>query len=387
MAPSTPSPAYFRAHGDRGRAWRRLTQGPAELYFIGASVTSQRDSWADRLAAKARERTGHAHSLVKNAMGGVGLLFGVANHRPAAGAGSRRLAFIEFSTGDLNLGLTPLDRLEAWLEHLVHRLSEEGVPTVIVHNWRGDFAVDDAPGIRARYDAVAARHGLPVIENHRLAAELLDGGTVAQNSLFRDVCHTQPDGAELYADHALRCLEAMASGSAPDAADAARHDEADIAPPHDIGFFDLPSEVMTRAGIERSSYTYPTTLQTFPVWNFASGRALDMVTSGSLLGVAFLSGPRTGWVDLSIDGRDVRRFRCFDRNSHYERYILLPSVFSLSRSNIRLRCAPAEVDFAIASKPHPDYALPRQMKLVQLAGSNLVVHSAQVVACTSGEPA
>ena len=86
---------------------------------------------------------------------------------------------------------------------------------------------------------------------------------------------------------------------------------------------------------------------------------------------------------MSIDGKEVRRFRCFDRNSHFERYILLPSVFELSASTVRLYCAAVEVDFSIATKPHPDYALPRLMKLVQLVGRDLVIESCEVATRTS----
>lgn len=357
-----------------------LLEGPREIHFIGASVTAQRESWADRLVEQAAALTGHRHQLTKNAMGGVGLLFGLANYRPREPGTPVRLVFVEFSTGDLNLGLTPLDRLQPWLEHLVARLQAEQAHLVFVHNWRGDFAPDDKPGIRRAYDDVAARHGIPVIANHRLAADAIDQDASARERMFRDVCHTTPDGAHAYARHALQCLQAMAERPAvpAPAVPAAQ-------PARPIEFVDLPDDAFAGTEVSRSQYTYISTGQAFPVRTVPRGLALEMELSGSLLGVAFLSGPRTGWAGLSIDGREVRRFRCFDRNSFYERFILLPAVFDLDHSRVALYDDGSDVDFAIAAKPHPDFALPRQLKLVQLAGSGLVVHSARVVA--SGERA
>jgi hypothetical protein len=118
-----------------------------------------------------------------------------------------------------------------------------------------------------------------------------------------------------------------------------------------------------------SSYTYPTTLQRFEYIETAD--SVEFIASGQLMGVGFISGPRSGWVQLSIDDQPVRRFRCFDRHSHYERYILLPAFFALRRSRLRLACAGEPVDFSIAGKEHPDFALSRTMKLVHLAGQQL----------------
>jgi hypothetical protein len=164
---------HFSGNGRRSEVWRLLTRGPVELHFIGASVTVQRDSWADRLADLVSERTGHRHVVTKNAMGGVGLLFGVANYAQPA-AGLARIVFIEFSTGDLNLGLTPLEHLQMLLEHLILRSRADGAEIVIVHNWRADFDVADRAGIRARYDEVARARGIPVIANHAFAHSCLE---------------------------------------------------------------------------------------------------------------------------------------------------------------------------------------------------------------------
>ncbi|MEI6029109.1 MAG: hypothetical protein WCT47_20725 [Betaproteobacteria bacterium] len=368
--------ALFYKNPDHGRAWSMLCEGPLELHFIGASVTSQREGWADRFACFARAQSGHDHTLVKSAMGGVGLLFGVANYGSPAPNGLRRLLFIEFSTGDLNLGLTPLDRLASWLDHLVQRALADGAHVVIVHNWRSDFAVDDKPGIRSTYDTVALKYALPVIENHRFADALLNIGEIARETLFRDVCHTQPEGAARYAQHVLLCLQEMSlkCGQPPRELPLVTH----RAPLGPISFFDLPTGTLSPDCGREATYTYPTTLQSFRVLEVPCSHTMAMIVSGSLLGISFLSGPRTGWVDLSIDFKQVRRFRCFDRNSFYERYILLPAVFELSNSELHLSCAPIDVQFSLAAKPHPDFALPRLMKIVQLAGIDLAIRSCSV---------
>jgi hypothetical protein len=110
-------------NGDGGRLARQLQAETVELYVIGASVSAQRGGWPVQLQARLQQLTGRPHGLRLNAMGGVGLLFGLAHHAPHPRERVPRIAFIEFSTGDLNLGLTPLDRLVPWLEELVARLA------------------------------------------------------------------------------------------------------------------------------------------------------------------------------------------------------------------------------------------------------------------------
>jgi hypothetical protein len=238
---------------------------------------------------------------------------------------------------------------------------------VFIHNWRGDFEADDRAGIRLHYDNVAALHGIPVIENHRMVDASLTEGTITKEDWFRDVCHTQPPGAEAYAKHVWACLKAMQELPV-----SARHGPLPAAPACEdqIRDFPLPPELVP-GGAKLSGFEYTATVQRFTVTTVAEQDRIRLRASGQLLGAAFISGPRASWVVLDVDGRIVRRFRVFDRNSHYERCVVLPAVKLLDNSLLELRCDGTPVDFSIAQKPHPDFELPRQMSFVHFIGRGL----------------
>jgi hypothetical protein len=351
-------------HGGGAGLWSHLVGQARFLYFIGASVTVQREGWVDRLSERIRAESGREHQVVKNAMGGVGMVFGLANYRPPPLPRADCVAFIEFSTGDLN-GLTPIDRLPGLLRRLMSRCVQDHQHTVVVHTWRADQPSDDRMGIRRIYDQVAAEFGIPVIRNDAMAAERLAHDQALQAQWFRDVCHTHPPGAAAYAQHVIDALRSI-DGDPAAPPRALRPVDAELA--CFLGGFEALASAPPARAVD---YTYAGTGEAFPALDLPAGHGVRFVADGELLSVAFLSGPRSGWVEMRIDGRPVRTFRCFDRHSHYERYILLPAFFTLSGSLVELTCTSEPVDFSIASKPHPDFELPRTMSLVHLAGVGL----------------
>ena len=361
--------------GDGGQVAGLLRAGPVECYFVGASVTAQKAGWAEKLLGLLRRETGHAHTLLHNTMGGVGLLFGLAHHRLYPRQAQTRIAFIEFSTGDLNQGLTPADKLEPWLDELVGVLHAEQTPVVFVLHWRGDFPSDDPGGVRRTYALVAQRHGVPLIENHLMVDEALISKRVDQALWFRDLIHTQEPGAQAYADHTWACLQHMASPELTQAAERGSL-HATQAPTlfgtqaDRIGTLEYPPSLWPDAA-EHSTYEYPGTGQRFQVLVLNSQTPLRARMSGQLLGVAMISGPRSCWVSVWIDGKRLRNIRVFDRNSHYSRYVLLPTVATLTGQLVELRCDSDPIDFASAGREHPDFSLPRQLQFVHWVGRGL----------------
>lgn len=304
-----------------------------------------------------------------NAMGGVGLLFALANYQPPS-TGSNSVAFIEFSTGDLNLGLTPLGELPSLLHRLLSMCRRDHRYTVLIHNWRADQPDDDAAGVRRIYDELARKFDFPVVQNHVMARECLETQPELRAQWFRDVCHTHPAGAAAYAVHIEHCLQALESGPEP-----ATMIDAGAHPAGDINFLSLADPFAQFPGGDRGSYTYPGTGQSFETVTVPAGARVRFEASGRLLGVGFVSGPRSGWTDLRIDGHPSRRFRCFDRHSHYARYILLPAVFDLVRAQLELCCADEPFDRHLAAKAHADFDLPRQLCVIHLVGSGLSVRT------------
>jgi hypothetical protein len=357
--------------------WHLLCERPVELCFIGASITAQRDGWPGALVRMLRADTGQPHVETKNAMGGVGLLFGLANYRPPAAAVAPGVAFIEFSTGDLNLGLTPLAEMAPLLRALLRRTRADYPFTFVVHNWRADFADDDRAGVRRIYDAVAAEFDVPVIANHVMARRAIEDDPATQALWFRDVCHTYPAGAASYARHVRDALRG-ASATAPSPA-AAGPAQAPGAPP-EIGFVDAFSTLAAGAsGASASVYEYPATGQRFPTLEVDAGPRVRVDGSGRLMGVGFISGPRAGFVEMRVGAKVVRRFRCFDRHSHYRRYILLPSFLDLDDAGVELSCVDEPPELFPGMPVHPDFDAPRTMTLVHLAGLGLDIHRCSMV--------
>ena len=352
---------YVIDHGGGVGLWPHVVGKARLLHFIGASVTVQRDGWVDHLSERIRAESGYDHALLKNAMGGVGMVFGLANYRQPPLTRSACVAFIEFSTGDLN-GLKPVDHLPGLLRRLMNCCVQDHAHTVVVHNWRADQPSDDRLGIRRIYNEVAAEFGIPVIRNDVFATERLGDEPTLQEHWFRDVCHTHPPGAAAYAQHVVEALKAI-DGDDPVTARAAPLVDVDR-----VGFVGGFETLASTDLARRVDYVYQGTGEVFPGLDLPGSHSVRLVADGELMSVAFLSGPRSCWVEMSIDGRPVRKFRCFDRNSHYERYILLPAFFTLSNSIIEFASTSDKVDVSIASKPHPDFALPRRMTLVHLAG-------------------
>ena len=369
-----PGPA---APALRGTLWDLLCRQPVELYFIGASVTAQRDGWAGELMQMLRRETGHAHVERTNAMGGVGLLFGVANYTPPPPDVQPGVACIEFSTGDLTPGLTPTAELAPLLCTLLRRTTANYQATVIVHNWRADFADKDDAGVRRIYDSLAAAFSVPVIHNHVMAKQAIEGDPAIRGLWFRDVCHTNPSGAAAYACHVMEAMRTL-----------------DVTPRETPGC-GSPTLVDDHAAIrfvdpflgrsEAAStgttafYTYPSTGQTFQTMEFEAGCRLQLRCSGRLMGIAFITGPRAGGVELTVNGRRVRQYACFDRHSHYRRYILLPCFMSLEDAELELRCLDDLPDRSVPSGYHPDFEAPRSMTLVHLVGAGLQVARCEVL--------
>ncbi len=349
--------------------WTYLQEQPVELCFIGASVTVQRDGWCSKLLEYLRAQTGMPHSARLNAMGGVGLLFGVANYSLPSPDVIPGIAFVEFSTGDLNPGLTPLKELPGLLRGLLRKTTANYRYTVIVHNWRVDFDENSAE-VRRIYDAIAAEFGLPVIHNHEMARQAIEQDPGIQAAWFRDECHTYATGADAYACHVSACLRDL------DAQPASGHEACRPAsgvdePP--IRFADLAGAIVV-PGHNSGDFTHPVTGQRFDTVEIASGIHVRLSCSGRLMGIGFISGPRSGGVQLSVGGKAVRRFKCFDRHSHYSRYILLPCFMDLGdATTLDLVCMDEPVDRKLPAKEHPDFDLPRTMTLVHLVGAGLRV--------------
>jgi lysophospholipase L1-like esterase len=351
--------------GNASRIAAELRRAACELYVVGASVSTQRDGWPSRLAERLGRETGHGHTVSKCVMGGVGMLFALAYLDDQPPLDRTRIALIEFSTGDLNFGHVPLAQLESWIRELLHRLTASGALPLVIHNWRSDHEIVDKHGIRATYDRVAAEFGVSVIANHRWIAEEVAAARIDTKLWFRDVCHTTALGAQGYAEHIADCLLAPPGDvqSMPATVPAANPTAVSI-----LEVMELAAS--QRVGVRRE-FVYTATDARYTALVLEADESLELRLSGDLLGVAMLSGPRSTWVSVEIDGKPFKKLRAFDRNSHYERFILPICIGHLHDAAVVIRCAPDVMDMSIAAQSHPDFLLPRQLALVGFVGRDL----------------
>lgn len=335
-------------------------------FFIGASVTAQRNGWVDKFALLISEKLECPIKVGKKAMGGVGLLFGLTNWVDLD-IPSGRVVFIEFSTGDLNLGLTPLDRLAALLESLIIDILNRNSFPIIVHNWRSDFRGEKGDVVRGVYGAVASRLRVPVVRNDLFIEAEIEKDFSIETTWFRDNCHTNPEGVNAYAHHVLEAISLLSSQTVlhPGSVRLLHKPIGEVEPVFCV------DKYFTSCHYTIRTYIYPNTGQEFPVYDCDPSVEFEAVVSGELMGVAFISGPRSAWVELLIDEQRKQRFRCFDKHSYYERFIMLPAFYQLSNNLVKMRLIPEPVDFSITKKEHSDFEKERKMQLVAIVGVDL----------------
>jgi hypothetical protein len=356
--------SFIELNGMSADCFQLISQGGC--FFIGASVTAQKSGWTDKLVELITERLKSSFVVGKKAMGGVGLTFGVTKwphiDLPVGG-----VVFIEFSVGDLNLGLTPLDRLETLLESLIiDIISQKNFP-IIVHNWRSDFRKEKGEIVRNIYNAVASKFHVPVIRNDIFVESQIVKDANIDKSWFRDNCHTTSEGAFAYAKHIFDAICVISSQQNTGVVNVKKADKrlGEVEP-----LFDLDKYFNSDHYVSYT-YTYRNTGQEFIYYECDGSVEFKAFASGELMSIAFLSGPTSGWVELLIDGESKKMFRCFDRHSYYKRFIMLPAFYQLSNSTLTIRLSEKPVDFSIAKQEHSDFQEQRKMQLVSLIGVGL----------------
>jgi hypothetical protein len=356
--------------GIRNDYFQFIKQGGC--FFIGASVTAQKNGWADRLVELISERLGSSFTVNKKAMGGVGLLFGVTNW-PSLRLPVGGVVFIEFSINDLNLGLTPLAHLETLLKALIIDILKNKSLPIIVHNWRADFRQEKGDLVRNIYNVIASQFQIiPVIRNDLFIESEIARNPRTEEMWFRDICHTTSEGSSAYAKHIFNVISVMSQDNKSCSIQVNNFEKelGDIEPILDLNRYLNCSKYVKRI------YVYPNTGQEFAYYDCDASVEFEAVASGELMGIAFISGPTSGWVELLIDNEVKQKFRCFDRHSYYERFILLPAFYKLSNNLVKIRLSADPIDFTIAKQENSAFKEQRRMQLVSMVGVELTFNLA-----------
>ncbi len=179
------------AYRRRATLAARLGAMDCTVVYMGASVTAQRKGFRPHLHAAICRRFGREHAMVNAGAGTIGTVGGLFMMERLALAHDPALAFVEYTTADIN-DSSHTGLIEEALEEIVIRLRGAGCePCVLVmpRDGRGDE-------IREQHRRVAAHQGVCLIDVPALmAAKGVDG-----TALLRDGIHTTDEGAPVLAE-------------------------------------------------------------------------------------------------------------------------------------------------------------------------------------------
>lgn len=339
-----------------------FSEPQASILYVGASVTVQKEGYRPALHALLEREVGRTIKMHINALGGVGSLFGLANTiRYQELYTDVRLVVFEYSTGDLNMWITPRNLLEEVITSFLELLRTISNNVVVVHNYRSDFAGDKGDIIRGVYNRAAEANGIPVAAVHRNVEEHLTQHPQEYADLFRDHVHSTARGSEYVAG---KLLEQLSAVSWP----GGQREPMDVSQLPQYVTLDMVTNV---AKDSIASFVYQATGQEFQYLELMRNERLVIDVEGELLAIVVLLGPRTGNIQVTV-GSDVRTIPAFDRNCHYNRPHCLPLQMPLpTGTRLTIEVAPGEVDTSILKLPHRESSLPRTLRFNGLIGRRL----------------
>jgi hypothetical protein len=342
-----------------------LRQADGGVLYAGASVTAQQGGYRPEFHKMLERECGRPVPAYTNALGGVGSLFGVANlNLLRAEYGRINLAIIEYSTGDLNLWITPKPLISEVVKELVLLVCQMADCVLVLHNYRSDFDESTGAVIRDIYDEIAADFDVPVVHMHKVVAGQIQAGVLEFDKIYRDHVHPNQLGAEVIARNLLDALKSI-------------HPRAGLpalieAPTTPIICSDLGQY---SGGVGVSEFTYSSTGQTFPYLEIDAAGQLEIVVSGAILGIVLILGPRSANLDI-IGDHGVHTVSAFDRNCYYRRPHCMPYILDCGiESVLTLSPSTEPVDPGILKRPHPDSAAPRQIQICALVGRGVSIKS------------
>jgi hypothetical protein len=337
----------------------------AGVLYVGASVTAQKDGYRSAFHSKLEEHVGHPVPMHVNALGGVGSLFGAANlMRFRREYASARLAILEYSTGDLNLWITPRNLVDETVRSLLTLLKAITPNVVVLHNYRSDFEGDKGLLVRGVYDRYAAEFDAHVVRMHS-KVECLTPQLKA--TLYRDNVHSNSQGSMFVGEHLLDDLSNRQWG---------KQIERTSAYPTDPGFT-FHHLTDTWPALESGSFIYRGTGQEFPYLELTVGDTLKLSITGDLLGVVSIVGPQSGYTSVETNS-EVTILKTFDRNCYYQRPHCLPLSFNQAPQSLQLSVASDRVDVSLLKEPHPDVTKPRVARVSGFIGRKLQIVEAEV---------
>lgn len=338
--------------------------GELRILYVGASVTAQKNGYRPELN-KLLTMQGYTVKQKVLATGATGSIFGLCNLSTLEKTERFDLAVYEYSTGDLNVGLTPLDVMESVVQESLEYLNSIAGKVVLINNYRSDYEAGAGEFVREKHRAAAKQNDIQVIDMHPYFESIRpDYSEQDWKLIYRDNVHTGEKGSALLATKIL--------------------DEIEI--PDNIVDSSKTTTILKSAfyypkieGVSIGDYVYPSSGQRFSYIEVDSNSIVSMKVKGELWGMISIVGPTSGWVEVKANGTTIQKFCQLDAHCYYER--IQPRQFMRNFEDfveLQIKLVNTELDFTVVKRAHTGHKLPRNLKISCFMGRNLCIDNVVV---------
>lgn len=344
---------------------------PLELniIYVGASVTAQKNGYRPSLNELLKERGLVVHEKVM-ATGATGSMFGLCNLSTLVDVDEKYdLAIYEYSTGDLNRGLTPESEISNVVKESLEYLKSIAENVVMIHNYRSDYEGEKGDFIRKKYDLAAEELSIPIIDNTKYFENLRQKVKPDEwPQYYRDNVHSGDKGSNMTAALILERLDELFDFSSSDQA---------LSEPYSLrsGFTELNLK-----SSERGIYTYPSSNQQFPFILLNSSQELIFKCKGEFWGIVSIVGPTSGWVEVRANGQVIQKFCQLDTHCYYDR--VQPRQFLRNfkeETEIVICLTDGELDFGKVKQKHKLHEQNRLLKMSFVMGRDMEVSDEKIL--------
>lgn len=280
----------------------------AKVLIMGFSVTGARSGYAQVLQDAAAAGALADVEILRCGLAGLTPLpLAVVYERAAAKRGPFDYVFLEIATSIYGARIAdwPNEGLDL-LYDLFDRIAQSGAGVGLINLYRDDF---DYPYhlYDMMLEALAARHGLPLLD---LGAGLArrEGATFCK-ALLRDTVHTNAEGSRFQAEAVGDFIrEALRANRRPQDLPKPRRRAREVDVATACG---LPSRDFSAYGVET----------VHGVLSAGEGCVAKLPAGALLYGISYVSGPRSGELELHLHGVDsIVPVMTYDEFCFVERY-------------------------------------------------------------------
>ena len=340
-----------------------------KVLYVGASVTAQKNGYRPALNKLFKQKKFNVIEQVI-ATGATGSMFGLCNLSTLKSTSRFDLVVYEYSTGDLNIGLTPLERVEDVVEQSLEYLKQISSEVILVNNYRSDYEGGTGDFVRDLHKSAAIKQNVPIIDNYQFFEKLRKETKEKDwKEIYRDNVHTGELGsnqvATLILDGVLKNID-LSKGT----------------PNFKNGQYKQCAEFkeLNFNGKLLNKYTYPSSGQVFSFRTIEFNEVASFNLLGELWGVVSIVGPQSGWLVIKADGVEIQKFCQFDAHCYYQRIQPRQFIRKFKEfTNITIELINDNIDFNKVKESHVGHQLPRTINLSCLMGKDIEINNLKIM--------